>query len=199
MRSASHRRPRPAEDAREHPRLFRQRQRRHPFQDVCREGAVKGELPPNNGLTGTQGSVYEGGTRVARLPTGGTSSPHCERDDARRRHVPTFASLAGAQLGKNKPLDGVDVWSTISEGKASPRDEIVYNIEPYRGGVRKGDMKLVWLALLPPNVELFIFRKILPRRRTSPIRIRTSQELQARTLELASRRPRLCSSRNSCA
>ena len=56
-------------------------------------------------------------------------------------------------------IDGVDVWSTISAGNPSPREEIVYNIEPYRGAVRKGDWKLVWLALLPPNVELFDLSK----------------------------------------
>jgi arylsulfatase I/J len=72
---------------------------------------------------------------------------------------PTIAGLAGAQLGKNKPLDGIDVWPTISEGKASPRDEMVYNVEPYRAGFRKGNWKLVWTTLLPPKVELFDLSK----------------------------------------
>ena len=68
---------------------------------------------------------------------------------------PNLAGLAGAQLGKNKQLDGLNVWPAISEGKPSPRDEVVYNIEPFRGAVRKGDWKLVWQALLPPRMELF--------------------------------------------
>ena len=33
---------------------------------------------------------------------------------------PTLAGLAGASLGKNKPLDGMDVWPTINKGKPPP-------------------------------------------------------------------------------
>src|SRR5215471_17918147 len=68
---------------------------------------------------------------------------------------PTLAGLAGASLAKTKPLDGLDVWSTLSEGKPSPRSEVVYDIEPFRGAVRQGEWKLVWKATLPPKVELF--------------------------------------------
>jgi arylsulfatase A-like enzyme len=52
-------------------------------------------------------------------------------------------------------LDGVNVWDTIAQGSSSPRTEIVYNIEPFRGAVRQGDWKLVWRTLLPSSVELF--------------------------------------------
>jgi arylsulfatase B len=68
---------------------------------------------------------------------------------------PTLAGLAGAPLGKHKPLDGLDVWPTISEGKPSPRHEVVYDIEPFRAALREGDWKLVWQATLPSHVELF--------------------------------------------
>jgi arylsulfatase A-like enzyme len=68
---------------------------------------------------------------------------------------PTLLNLAGAKLGKNKPLDGVDVWGTISKGKPSPRTEIVYNIESFRAGIREGDWKLIWKTLLPQSVELY--------------------------------------------
>ena len=68
---------------------------------------------------------------------------------------PTLAGLAGASTEKGKPLDGVNVWSTISEGKPSPRQEVVYNIEPFRGGVRQGDWKLIWRTPLPSKLELF--------------------------------------------
>lgn len=81
---------------------------------------MKGDLPPNNGpYRDGKGSVYEGGTRVVALANWpGRIKPGAISEMV---HIvdmyPTFAGLAGAQLGKNKPLDGVDVWSTISEGK----------------------------------------------------------------------------------
>src|SRR5438046_3145943 len=68
---------------------------------------------------------------------------------------PTLAGVAGAQVGDHKPLDGMDVWSTISEGKASRRSEVVYDIEPFRAALRKGDWKLIWQVTLPSKVELF--------------------------------------------
>jgi arylsulfatase A-like enzyme len=68
---------------------------------------------------------------------------------------PTLASLAGASIAKCKPLDGMDVWGTISEGKPSPRTEIIYNVEPFRAGIRQGDWKLIWRTPLPQAVELY--------------------------------------------
>jgi hypothetical protein len=66
---------------------------------------------------------------------------------------PTLTRLAGAPLGKNKPLDGIDVRPTLSEGKPSPREEVVYDIEPFRAAVRKGTWKPVWQATLPSRIE----------------------------------------------
>ncbi len=68
---------------------------------------------------------------------------------------PTLVGLAAGRLGKNKPLDGMDVWPTISEGKPSPRTEIVYNVEPFRAGIRQADWKLIWRTPLPSAVELY--------------------------------------------
>lgn len=126
------------------------------------EAAVEGELPPSNEpYRDGKGTVYEGGTRVVAIANWpGHIKPGVVEETI---HVvdmyPTFAGLAGAGLGKNKALDGLNVWATISEGAKSPRDEVVYNLEPYRVGIREGDMKLVWVTLLPPSVELFDLAK----------------------------------------
>ncbi len=105
-----------------------------------------------------KGTLYEGGTRVVALANwpghikaGSTVNEMIHVVDM----YPTIIGLAGAQLGKNKPLDGLDVWPTISEGKPSPRSEIVYNIEPFRAGIRQGNWKLVWRTVLPSSVELY--------------------------------------------
>ena len=126
------------------------------------EAAVKGELPPNNGpYRDGKGSVYEGGTRVVALANWpGRIRPGVVDEMLHIVDIyPTFAGLAGTQLTKNKPLDGIDVWPTVSEGRPSPRMEMVYNVEPYRAGVRKGNWKLVWTTLLPQKVELFDLSK----------------------------------------
>jgi arylsulfatase A-like enzyme len=122
------------------------------------ESEVKGELPPNNGIYREgKGTLYEGGTRVCGL----VNWPHhiSPGKASGLLHIvdmyPTLAAVAGAKLGKNMPLDGYNVWEHLSQGKESPRKEIIYNIEPFRGGVRQGDSKLVWIALLPERVELY--------------------------------------------
>jgi arylsulfatase A-like enzyme len=122
------------------------------------ESEVKGELPPDNGpYRDGKGTLYEGGVRVCAamswpgvIPQGAVSGMIHVVD-----MYPTLAKLAGAQLGKNKPLDGLDVWSHITQKGPSPRNEIVYNVEPMRAAVRHGDWKLVWISLIPGKMELF--------------------------------------------
>src|SRR6516165_1559633 len=108
-----------------------------------------------------KGSVYEGGTRVVAFANWPDRIKPGVVDEM--MHIvdmyPTFAGLAAAQLGKNKPLDGLAVGPTIREGKPSSRGDMVYNVEPYRVGVRKGNWKLVWTTLLPQRVELFDLSK----------------------------------------
>jgi len=115
-------------------------------------------LPADNGpYRGGKGMLYEGGTRVAALANWpGRIMPG---DVKEVMHIvdmfPTLAGLAGAKPTKGKPLDGLDVWPTISEGKPSPRQEVVYNVEPFRGSVRQGDWKLIWRTPLPSAQELY--------------------------------------------
>lgn len=126
------------------------------------ESAVKGKLPADNGpFREGKGTTYEGGTRVAALLNWpGKIKPGVVDGMI---HVTdmfsTLAAVAGAKPTKSKPLDGMDMWPTIAEGKPSPRNEVVYNIEPMTGAVRQGDWKVVWKAVLPPKVELFNLAK----------------------------------------
>ena len=123
----------------------------------------KSAIPCDNGpYRDDKGTLYEGGTRVVSLANWpGKIKAGTVVDQP--IHVvdmyPTLVRLAGAPLGKQKPLDGVDVWPVISEGKPSPREEVVYNVEPFGAGVRRGDWKLVWQAALPSQVELFNLAK----------------------------------------
>lgn len=119
----------------------------------------KAKIPCDNGpYREGKGMNYEGGTRVAALVNWPGHIP-AGVEVKEMLHVvdwyPTLARLAGASTSKCKALDGLDVWLTLSEGKPSPRTELVYNIEPYRAAVRQGDWKLVWRTTLPASVELY--------------------------------------------
>ncbi|SFK73470.1 arylsulfatase B [Methylocapsa palsarum] len=117
------------------------------------------KIPVDNGpYREGKASLYEGGVRVISLANwpghikpGSIVNEMIHVVDA----YPTLIGLAKGRLEKNKPLDGLDVWETISGGKPSPRTEIVYNIEPFRAGVRQGDWKLIWRTPLPAGVELY--------------------------------------------
>ena len=43
----------------------------------------------------------------------------------------------------------------VADGKPSPHDDILINVEAFRGAIIKGKWKLVKIALLPGKIELF--------------------------------------------
>jgi hypothetical protein len=51
-------------------------------------------------------------------------------------------NLAGGSLQQPQPLDGLDAWPTIVQGKPSPHDEILLNTTPRGGALRSGNWKL---------------------------------------------------------
>jgi arylsulfatase A-like enzyme len=118
----------------------------------------------NGPLRAGKATLYEGGTRVpawahwpGRLKPGVVHAPLHMVD-----WYPTLLKLGGAPLAQKLPLDGLDMWPTLAEGKAPARKEVVYNVEPQRGAVRVGDWKLVVHGKLPrpagggtEGVELF--------------------------------------------
>jgi arylsulfatase A-like enzyme len=118
----------------------------------------KSKIPCDNGpYREGKGTLYEGGTRVVALANwpGHINAGVVDGMVHVVDMYPTLLAQARGSSAKAKPLDGVDVWSTIAEGKASPRTEFVYNIESFRAGLRQGDWKLIWRAPLPSKVELY--------------------------------------------
>ena len=107
-----------------------------------------GNLPvgSSGGLRGRKSMIYEGGIRSTAvmvwegvLEAGGLVTEPMHVVDL----YPTFLSLAGASVDQKKPLDGVDVWPTISKGKDRPHDFILFNVTPFHGAIRMDNWKLV--------------------------------------------------------
>ncbi|MBS7742775.1 MAG: arylsulfatase [Chelatococcus sp.] len=153
------------------------------------DSKVAGGLPARNGpYRDGKGTLYEGGTRVAALANWpGRIKPGAVNAMI---HVvdmyPTIAALAGVETSKTKPLDGLNVWGALAGEEPSPRDEIVYNVDPMGAAVRRGDWKLVWKAALPQRLELFNLR--VDKSETQDLAAKNPQkvlELKARIEDLA--------------
>jgi arylsulfatase A-like enzyme len=130
----------------------------HSKEERKESGVEQESLPASNGdLRGGKGSLYEGGVRVptifnwpAKLKPSVVNEPLHVVDI-----MPTVLALAGAKANPDKPLDGKDIWPTIAEGRPSPHDDILVNVEAFRGAIIRDKWKLVKIALLPGKTELF--------------------------------------------
>ncbi len=128
------------------------------------EGALQqGEKAPasNTPLSGGKGSLREGGVRVpafvnwpGHLQPRSVTAPLSMVDI-----MPTLLALAGGHGDPAHPFDGKDIWPTLSEGAPSPHDDILINVEAIRGAIRKGDWKLIKVALMPGKTELYDLAK----------------------------------------
>jgi arylsulfatase A-like enzyme len=126
-------------------------------------GVALGAKPPasNGALRGGKGSLHEGGVRVATIFHWlGRLTPSIINEPVHMVDVmPTLLALAGGAGSPDHPFDGRNIWATLAEGKPSPHEDILINVEAIRGAIRKGDWKLVKIATLPGKTELFDLSK----------------------------------------
>src|SRR5206468_4469337 len=100
----------------------------------------------NGVLRAGKGSLYEGGVRAAAFVTwpgqikGGINitEPLHMVD-----WYPTLIRRAGGSLEQKLPIDGLNIWPVLTEGKRSPHEDILINVTPAGGALRKGEWKLV--------------------------------------------------------
>jgi arylsulfatase A-like enzyme len=109
-------------------------------------GPNPGKITDNGRYRAGKGTVYEGGVRVAAFATWeGTIKPGTVVTQP--LHIvdwyPTLLTRAGARIDQALPLDGRDIWPTITAGAPSPHQDILLNASPSGGAIRAGDWKLV--------------------------------------------------------
>lgn len=125
-------------------------------------GPAPGRVTDNGPLRERKGTIYEGGVRVPAFATwDGKIKANSVVESP--LHVvdfyPTLLRLAGAKLEQKSPIDGLDAWPVIAEGKATKDREILINAAPNAGALRVGDWKLVLHGLRgKERVELFHLR-----------------------------------------
>lgn len=95
-------------------------------------------------LYGAKGTSYEGGQREPAIfwwP--GTIKPEVVSGIGSTLDIlPTFASLAGVTLPKDRTYDGYDLSAVLKDGAVSPRNEMIYYHQERIFAARKGDYKL---------------------------------------------------------
>lgn len=109
-------------------------------------GPRPGVVTDNGKFRAGKGTLYEGGVRVAAFVTwdshvraGSTITEPMHAVD----WYPTLLKLCGAKAEQKLPVDGLDIWPTLTHGKPSPHDAILLNTTPTAGAIRFGDWKLV--------------------------------------------------------
>ncbi|KAM4052289.1 arylsulfatase J isoform 2-T2 [Anomaloglossus baeobatrachus] len=92
-------------------------------------------------LRGSKGTYWEGGIRAVGFvhsPFIKVSGHICKELIHITDWYPTLVTLAGGEIGEDMKLDGYDIWETISEGKRSPRIDILHNIDPMYTKAKNG-------------------------------------------------------------
>ena len=122
-------------------------------------GVALGAKPPasNAPYSGGKGTLKEGGVRLpAFVSWPGKLKPSIVNEPLHHVDImPTLLALAGGNGDPARPFDGKDAWATLAAGKPSPHEEILINVEAFRGAIRRGKWKLIKVATLPGRTELF--------------------------------------------
>jgi arylsulfatase A len=94
-------------------------------------------------LRGAKGSNWEGGVRVPAIFSwpGTVATAVVSEMGSELDLLPTFAKLAGASVPTDRPIDGVDLSTTLRKGGSSPRKEMFY-YGSRLVAVRQGSYKL---------------------------------------------------------
>jgi arylsulfatase A-like enzyme len=109
-------------------------------------GPAPGKVTDNGKFRAGKATLYEGGTRVCafvswegKIKAGSTITDPLHMVD----WFPTLTKLVGGKTESKLPLDGLDIWPTLTEGKPTPHESILLNSTPNSGAVRAGAWKLV--------------------------------------------------------
>lgn len=149
-------------------------------------GPQPGVVTSNGPLRAGKGTLYEGGTRTCAFAAWDGHIKAGSRVDALAHMVdwyPTLIKLAGGSLKQQLPLDGLDIWPCITEGKKSPRQELLLNSTPTTGAIRVGDWKLVLNGQRGANDEAD--NNEPGARKAGPARKRAGQERSTELFNLA--------------
>ena len=127
--------------------LHKRRLKRNTLVIFCSDNGGVGGVADNGPLRGQKAQLYEGGIRVPAIAVwpGVLKAGAVVKEPL---HIvdmyPTLLKLAGGRLEQALPIDGKDAWPTIAKGRPSPHEEILLNITPATGAIRRGDWKLVY-------------------------------------------------------
>jgi arylsulfatase A-like enzyme len=100
----------------------------------------------NTPLRDFKGSIYEGGVRGCAFANWPGKIPAGQRITEPMHLVdwyPTLIKLAGGSTDQPLPIDGLDVWSMLTQSASSPHDAILSVRSPTEAAIRMGDWKLI--------------------------------------------------------
>ncbi|UUO06476.1 arylsulfatase [Blastopirellula sp. J2-11] len=154
-------------------------------------GPDPGKLTDNGPLRGGKHTLYEGGVRVCAFASWQGKIAPGTKVEAPLHIVdwyPTLIELAGGSLQQAKPLDGRNIWPSITAGEPSPHDVIVCNITPTEGAIRVGDWKLVVYNIGKPREKFELFNlsnDLAEQQNLAATNAKQLQKLRARFDQLA--------------